>query len=529
MTHTRLRPGEVAVITAAGLLLLVVAPPVSATFWTPKVVVALLLLGPGLVALGLAVADGDRAAVAGAAFVAIAGIATWWSPARWLSVLGPYNNGAGLLMIGLLVGAWAIGRRFSTRGAWWLGTVVIIAAALNGAMAWLQMSRISNASAFSLSEGRAPALLGNPVQVAALLAGAFALVGERWIRLPAIEDPDRARSARMLLALAALLVASGVQFSGGRAGLVLLVVVLVRVFIAAGPRRSVPLLACLTLGVAAAIVLQSGSQGAATRVTSESGGALSGRVDRWQLGLDAIRERPVLGSGPGLYRRASSPFDTPAAARAYGPDALNVDAHNVFVEYGATTGLAGLAAFTLWLVLAARRARGELVWLAAIGGVSLLLQPLWVGLTPVLALALGAAARRPPPAVPSGVGVTAAVLMALGAVAGGLLVRGDATLRTAVRDHDVAAAGRAARQLPVWPEAPLAEARAPRSSGPGTPAMATTGRWPSPQPTRRSAAIRRIPGSPTSAVGSNWSSDISPPPIARTATRCSGTRSHSRR
>ena len=155
MTETRLRPGEVAVITAAGLLLVVVAPPVSAMYWTPKVVVALLLLGPGLVALGLAVADGDRAAAAGAAFVAIAAVATWWSPARGLSVLGPYNNGAGLLLIGFLVGAWAIGRRLSERGAWWLGTVVIVAAGLNAMTAWLQMSRISNASVLSLTEGRA--------------------------------------------------------------------------------------------------------------------------------------------------------------------------------------------------------------------------------------------------------------------------------------------------------------------------------------------------------------------------------------
>ncbi len=460
MTQTRLRPGEVAVITAAGLLLVVVAPPVSAMYWTPKVVVALALLGPGLVALGLAVADGDRAAAAGATFVAVAAVATWWSPARALSVLGLYNNGAGLLLIALLVGTWAIGRRLSDRGAWWLGTVVIVGAALNAVMAWLQMSRISNASALSLIEGRTPALLGNPVQVAALMAGAFALVGERWIRLPAIEDPERARAARLLLALAALLVASAVQFSGGRAGLVLLVVVLVRVVLAAGPRRAVPLLACLALGVVAAIALQSGSQGAASRVAADSGGALSGRIDRWQLGLDAIRERPVLGLGPGLYRRATSPFDTPAAARAYGPDALNADAHNVFVEYGATTGLVGLAAFTLWLVLAGRRARGELVWLAAIGGFSLLLQPLWVGVTPVLALALGAAARRAPPPVPRGAGVTAVALVVVGAVAGGLLVRGDATLSTAVLDHDVAAARRATDQLPVWPEAPLAEARA---------------------------------------------------------------------
>ena len=177
------------------------------------------------------------------------------------------------------------------------------------------------------------------------------------------------------------------------------------------------------------------------------------------MALEAVKERPLLGIGPGLYRRATSPHNTPAAARAYGADALNRDAHNVFVEYAATVGLVGVAIFGAWLVLAARGARGELVWFVAIGGFSLLLQPLWVGLTPVLAVAFGAAARRTPASMTRVTLTTATGLVVVGAIAGALLLRGDARLLDASQSRDLADAHAATSALEPWPEPALIEAR----------------------------------------------------------------------
>jgi tetratricopeptide (TPR) repeat protein len=175
--------------------------------------------------------------------------------------------------------------------------------------------------------------------------------------------------------------------------------------------------------------------------------------------VPAVGDRPVVGIGPGLYRRATSPHDTPAAARAFGAEALYQDAHNLVVEYAVTLGLLGLAAFGLWLVLGAAGARGELVWFAAFGALNLLVEPQFVGLTPVLALAYGAAARRGDPTVSTplrAVGRSVAVVGVLvGLFGAGWLVRGDHEFERAVRDGCPSTARRAAHQLTPWPEPAL--------------------------------------------------------------------------
>src|SRR6476619_7313800 len=88
-----LRPAEWATIAYAGALLVVVAPNVSGRYWTPKVVLVLVALVPGLVVLVRDAWARERAAIAGVALLLAAAASTVWSPRLLLALLGPYNDG----------------------------------------------------------------------------------------------------------------------------------------------------------------------------------------------------------------------------------------------------------------------------------------------------------------------------------------------------------------------------------------------------------------------------------------------------
>jgi O-antigen ligase len=448
-----LRPTEWATIAYAGALLVVVAPNVSARYWTPKVVLVLVALVPGLVVLVRAAWARERAAVAGVALLIAAAVSTVWSPRPLLALLGPYNDGTGWLFVAAVVGAWALGGRLSPAAARMLGSVVLAAAVANTVMTWLQMSSAFSDGLFDRVDGRASGLLGNPVHATAFLVAAFALAVERC-REPA----GVTRISRLGYFAACALFASGVQLSGGRIGLVLLGLVVALALVRAGWRTTVAVVVLGAVGVGFASLAYPSDSGAASRLAGSSSSSVLGRVDRWRMALPAVVDRPVLGIGPGLYRRGTSPHDTVAAARAFGADTLYQDGHNFVVEYAVTIGLLGVALVLTWLVLAAIGARGELAWFAAFGGVSLLLQPQFVGLTPVLALALGAAvprsARDPAPGGPGvTVGRMVGVVGALvGLVVAVILVRGDVQFDRAGSDRRPATARRAVQELAAWPD-----------------------------------------------------------------------------
>ncbi len=494
------RVTEWLVVLGAGVLLVLVSTRFSAIYWSPRAALLLIALGPGLVALLFAARSGDRAAIAGLAFVVVSGVSVIGSPAPKLSITGLYNNGGGWLLICSVVTAWALGRRLSAVAGRRLGDVILVAAAANAVMAWFQMSRLFAHALFRPLDGRAAGWLGNPVHLTALLVGASALLGLRWAesrrRTGDGASPPWGPSDSLTVGLL-FLFGSAVQLSGGRTGIGLLVGVLIFVGFRAGIRATVPFVLAIVLGlVMANVMLPSDGTGATERVNSVSGSLISQRTARWAMATDAVRDSPLLGIGPGLYRRATSPNNTAAAAAAFGPDQLNREAHNIFVEYTTTTGILGLLALIAWLVLASRRARGPLAAFALVGGLSLLFQPLWVGLTPVLALALGAAdGQMPVPFRRVGMAL-GAVLTTAGIVAAAWLLHGDAQLADAYRTGDPTVTAAAADSLAVWPEPMLASAWAWAHPGPGS------GRKPD---WRRSlaadrAAVRRDPSDTLSRI-----------------------------
>jgi hypothetical protein len=151
---------------------------------------------------------------------------------------------------------------------------------------------------------------------------------------------------------------------------------------------------------------------------------------------------------------------------------LYSDAHNLVVEYAVGTGLVGLALLATWLILSARRARGPLAGFCAVAAAVALLQPVYIGITALVALALGAAMTRAPnprltDAPRAGrVAVALGVVLAVaGAAAGMALLVGDihyarANTRQSVRELDAAD-----RWLPPWPQLPALRAQLVHRSG----------------------------------------------------------------
>ena len=141
---------------------------------------------------------------------------------------------------------------------------------------------------------------------------------------------------------------------------------------------------------------------------------------------------PLLGTGPGQFRAATSRLRTVAIARAETPDRLYVDAHNLVVEFATTTGLLGLAALLAWLLLASRRASGPLLGFALAVLAAHLLEPQSVRTTPMALLALGAAGPTLAIAPLRRVGRAATAMLAALALAGGArLLAGDFHLKFA--------------------------------------------------------------------------------------------------
>lgn len=467
----RPRPGEYAVLVAVLGLVLGALPAAAAFFWSPKATVALVMIGPGLCALVLGAIDRDRAAWAGLAFLGIAGLATLLSPSPSLALTGLYNEGTGFLFLLAVVGAWALGRRLGAAAQRLLAFVLLGAAVVNAVMVWLQMSSNFTGVLFGRLDGRALGLLGNPVHATAFLVGATALAiellpGRGTDGMPRAVAPsgDRARTERLLLIVLVGVFASAVQLTGGRIGIVLLAGVALRALVRAGFRRGALVVVAFAIGICAAVVVFPSGGAAGRLAESSSSSTFGGRIDRWRTAVPAVGDRPVLGIGPGLYRRATSVHDTAAAARAFGADALYTDAHDLLVQTVVTTGVLGLLALGLWLVLAVLGVHGPLAWFTLFAGVSVLFQPSFVGLTPVLALTLGAAAARAPRRFGRAATVVAVGLAVVGAVVGGLLLRGDVVLARAARDLDPVAARRAVQLIPLWPEPALVRSRVERAA-----------------------------------------------------------------
>ena len=102
---------------------------------------------------------------------------------------------------------------------------------------------------------------------------------------------------------------------------------------------------------------------------------------------------PIFGYGPDQYEAATVTHYSVAFARTTA-QAFFSDAHNVFVEVAVVTGVLGLLAFLAFLFFALRDRGGPLVVFAVAILAGELAEPLFVGLTALAFLAIGAAPVR---------------------------------------------------------------------------------------------------------------------------------------
>src|SRR5947207_738697 len=346
----RSRSGARLVAAAAAFLLPVVfSTSVSANAWSPRVAVLLVLAAVGLPRLvPLLRSDARSVALAAVAFVAVAALATALSPQPILSLFGLYNWGTGLLFVVILVGAWALGTSVDEPGVALVEKALIAGILVNAGVAVIQGAFSLDADPFTRYEGRAAGLLGNPVHLGTLMLGGLALV------LPRV----RINGARW--GAVTVIVAAALQLSGSRFALGLAVVVAV-LTVVRWRREALLAVGALVLGLLLGIGIGAGggttSGSGRVQAGGESVGATA-RVRAWAAADHAIADQPLLGSGPGRFRAATSRYRDVALVHAEGADRLFVDAHNIFVEYTTTTGILGVIAFAVWLAMACRRAKG---------------------------------------------------------------------------------------------------------------------------------------------------------------------------
>lgn len=447
------RPGPALLLAFAFLLPVVFSNRVFLWFLVPKAALCLVALGPGVVALTRLAWRRERAAMFGAGFLLLAGLATATAVEPTMSLLGEYFSLNGLLFVAVGVGVWALGAWYGTGLADRLVTVLVAGAAVNALVAWLQESVDLGLAPLASSSGRAQGLMGNPVYLAGFLVGALWLV---WWR--------EARAERRLgwWVLSGVLVGA-LQLTGSRVGVGAAMLVLLG--FAGGhvrkgaARRAIAFVLVAFAGLALSL-LPAGAHGSTSQRMSggDTAGGLRPRVLVWGAAIAALPDRPLLGYGPGRFQTATSGRRSLEVVRYQGADVLFSDAHNFFVEVLTTTGLLGFLAFLAWLLAIARRARGPLVGFAVLAAATMLLQPESLALTPLVLLALGVAgAPSTERVVVAGAARTVAALMSAvlaigGAAAGVRLLRADTAFATARRTESLRDAARAVAQLPSWPQ-----------------------------------------------------------------------------
>lgn len=489
-----------AVAAAVGLVLPVAFFPAgnSAEF-LPKDVLTLVVAAVGLVPLGW-LAVHSRVAWPARALIGltlVGAISAAISSSPLVGIFGLNDWGEGELFLVALASAWAIGASLDRRGREWLVRGLLGGAAISAVVAYLQMAlRGTGTLALLAAQARlgpydgtqADGLLGNPVQLEALLLGAVALlVASEVQRGP---TRHRLRSAGALLLLAGF--SAGLELTGERLAPLLLVAVVV-VGVAVGRTRMVS--SAVALAVGYALAFAGAGRGTASRVAASSAHNTYGlRVHVWLGGIEAtLLHAPLIGFGPGEMFEAIDRYQSVGLARAITPALTFVDLHDLFVNVLAMTGVIGLGCFVAFLVTTSYRVRSPLWCFAALLLVVQLVEPLSVGVTPLAFLALGAAlaehveqrhgARRqtagPPSSTPRSRAVAAAtsgaldgpesaawslqrgaprwllgvtaVLVAVAVAAGSVAMTADVIERDALSHFSLADARTANELLPIWP------------------------------------------------------------------------------
>ena len=374
---------------AAGLsmVLLLVALPllfskqVYAIVFTPKAVVV--YLGAATLAVALAAAALERGGielrltVVELLALALAGwglVSALFAVSRVTGFFGLLNWGTGWLFWLACLVIWAAVRRldFSERGrlaALWTGFAM---ASVLGLLALLQVVGTQSVVSWlpAMVAGRPGATIGNPIYFGAYMA-LLLLVGlELTVRARDLVSAVACTVGLVLVTVGLVANLSRGPWLGAAAGVV--------VWAGLGLRRRdvrgaviAPLVVVLvTAGLFAWQLPHLSDAGLSVGARTEGGTAvvaptgepntIATRVELWKVAAGAMRERPLLGWGPGNFVTAGRQHMT---ARLVAAEQVRfADAHNLYADFGATWGAPGLLLLLVWLVaVAAQLWRAE--WL----------------------------------------------------------------------------------------------------------------------------------------------------------------------
>lgn len=447
-SKTARAPLELFAAAVALLIPIAFTSGLDANAWAARSIILLFVVAVGLPLL-VQQARGPEpfAARCALAFVLVGVVSSVSSQNRTTAVFGLYNQGTGLLFMATLAAAWAIGRSISPDAPRLVGSALLAGALVNvtiAVIAPLVTLPQSLANDVFDSAGRSQALAGNPVHLAALAVLGLALVVPRFAASP----------FRWAIPVAAI--AAAAELSGTRLALLVMLAIVVWALRRHGVAVAAALAVLLIVGLAFGATTDRAGGGSATqRATGLEDWRT--RPATWLSARHSVAEHPLLGVGPGQFRTATSPYRPVSVALTDGPDSLFTDAHDLLVEYTVTTGFLGVAALTLWMIAAIRPARGWLL-VGALGILAIgLFEPQSVVDTPLLFLALGAAAvsDHSPPRPPSGRlwwAVTAA-LVAAALAASAVFGVAELDLARAQQNLQVAPAKQADALLPAWPRA----------------------------------------------------------------------------
>ena len=445
---TRYSPLELFAAAAAALLPISISPVVFSYTFTPKLAVLLLVAAAGLPLLVRLAVVGQSAwpARAALAFLAVALISGLTSGSVLVGLFGVYAWGTGWLFWCGVIGAWAIGRSLGPAGRDLVVSSLLVGAGANAAMTIVQqILQIRSPYVMGRSPvlglyqpGQADGLMGNPVFLESILVGALAVALIR-----------ACRGSRSWVALGVLL-SAGLELSGERLAVGLLAVIALAGVVLYRSRRAV-VFAVAGLGSYALAYLATSRlepHRLGESLTSNPRVALSKTLAR------ALLHHPFLGFGPGGTIAASSHYASLSLARRLVDPTAFADAHDIVIEVAVTTGLLGLAAFGAFVLLALRHAKGVLLAFAVAAAAVELVEPLNVGVTPLIFLALGAAAASPVVTVPrvwKGFERAArTVLLGAALLASATMLYGDYLLNDAWLHYRYPEAVRGADILAVW-------------------------------------------------------------------------------
>jgi tetratricopeptide (TPR) repeat protein len=365
-------------MVVAALLPVAISPVMGSYTFTPKFAVVLVLAAVGVPVLARRALAGERASWVGAGFLLVALVSATVSGSPLVGFFGMYLTGTGWLFWCAAVGAWAIGRSLSERGRELVASSLVLGAAADALVAVAQQALQLRSPVLGLYQGtQADGLMGNPVFLESILLGATAIVLVRTCRQSA------------LWSLVAALLAAALELSGERFALALLALLAVAAVVLYRSRRAA-LFVAASFGAYGVTYL---AANAALHAKLTRSVTSNPRVLLWKSLAHALAHEVLLGFGPGQTITASTRYSSHALARRLAVGSDFADAHDIFAEVVVTTGLLGLAAFLVFAWSSLRHTSGPLLAYGAMAVAVELVEPLNVGVTPLVLLAIGAAWR----------------------------------------------------------------------------------------------------------------------------------------